>query len=272
VRTLRPRSISYLGHHQDPIPFVATLRRAKPRKIFFHHGDHNPSLGCTLAALRHVDLSPAAQHACEGRLGHGVHLLPMHVEDLGCKPAAAVQGQQFSVVTSGHPAKFARSGEFALHEIVRAALGAVRGRFFHIGPLDDEWIAQIRAHLARHDLDPARFVPMGMVPSVWAALKTIDAAFYLGSAPVAGGRASVEAQGCGLPVLFFNGFATGPLVENYSLFANPSLGWSGVEALSALLRRVGDRQLELSAEARRFYEANFSREKFQGALAQLLAD
>lgn len=271
ARSLQPRSISYLSHHQDPIPFVATLGRTRARKILFHHGDHNPSLGCTLPGLRHVDLSPAAQKACTHGLDRPVDHLPMHVEDQGVRPVPVFKRRGFSVVTSGHPAKFVRAGEFALQEIVMTALRSITGTFFHIGPLDEAWVGEIRAYLARNAVDASRFVHLGLVPSVWAALKQIDAAFYLGSAPVAGGRASVEAQGCGLPVLFFNGFETGPLVENYSLFADGSLGWSGMDQLGALLQTVGPRHAELSAQARRFYEANFSREKFQQALAEILA-
>ena len=55
------------------------------------------------------------------------------------------------------------------------------------------------------------------------------------------------------------------------LFADGSLGWSGMDQLGALLQTVGPRHAELSAQARRFYEANFSREKFQQALAEILA-
>jgi len=270
VRTLGPASISYLAHHQDPVAYVATLTQPGARKLFFHHADHNPALGCTLEGVRHVDLSPALQSLCGSGLAESPTLLPMHVADQGAKRFTKCRDRHFSVVTSGHPAKFTRSGPVALQAIVRATLGAIDGKFFHIGPLDDEWVGELRATLAAAGLDPARFMPLGQVPSLWTTLREIDAAFYIGSAPVAGGRGSIEAQGCGLPVLFFDGFDTGPLVENFSLFADRSLGWGSVDALAELLGRVGARHKALSREARAFYARGYSHASFRRALVDLI--
>jgi len=272
TRRARPVSISYLAHHQDPVAYVGTLSQPNVRKVFFHHADHNPALGCTLAGVRHVDLSPALQEHCSTTAGTRAELLPMHVPDLGLKRSMRFKGQDFSVVTAGHPAKFVRSGPMALQHMVSAALQAVDGRFFHVGPLDADWIDEIRAQLVAQQIDPQRFVPLGQVPSLWKTLLEIDAAFYIGSAPVAGGRGSIEAQGCGLPILFFNGFETGPLVENYSLFADPALGWRDVGELGALLRSVGARHTKLSKAARHHYTARFSRERFRRVTADLLGE
>ena len=270
VRSLSPSSISYLAHHQDPIPYVATLGLKGVRKLFFHHGDHNPSLGCTLEGVRHVDLSPRLAELCRGYWGSAPDVLPMYVEDLGAQHIGPVTGGDFSVVTSGHPAKFTRTGPFSLKEIVLACLQVAQGSFFHIGPLEASWITEIRTHLAQHGIDGERFVHLDQVSSVWSELLRVGAAFYIGSAPVAGGRASVEAQGCGLPVLFFNGFETGPLLENYSLFAEPALGWASVRELGDLLRTLGPQHRDLSARARRFYVESFSRERYLESLQSLL--
>ncbi|MEY2730862.1 MAG: hypothetical protein RL584_1988, partial [Pseudomonadota bacterium] len=42
-----------------------------------------------------------------------------------------------------------RNGPLSLQEIVLAALLTVRGRFFHIGPLDAAWVSEIRDHRIR---------------------------------------------------------------------------------------------------------------------------
>ena len=104
----------------------------------------------------------------------------------------------------------------------------MRGSYFHIGPLDEAWVAELRSHLASQGLDPQRFVYRGLVPSLWAELQQLDAACYLGSAPVGGGRAAVEAQGCGYPLVFFNGQEQGSLLANYGLYADQELGWGDV--------------------------------------------
>jgi hypothetical protein len=270
TRSLRPRSISYLSHHQDPIPYVATLRYEEARRIFFHHCDHNPSLGASLGGVRHVDLSGALQTTCSAHLQRQVDLLPMHVQDRGKKRFSRVKGRAFSVVTSGRAGKFTRHGEMALHRWVRAALQAVDGQFFHIGPLPEGWVQEIRDHLAEQGIDPTRFVYLGLVTSLWSTLLQIDAAFYLGSAPVAGGRAAIEAQGAGYPVLFFTGFTSGPLVENYSLFADRSLGWHDPDSLAQLLTKVAPRHAQLSKDARRYYVEHFSHKHYQRCVAELV--
>ncbi|MBY0468706.1 MAG: hypothetical protein K2Q07_07000, partial [Burkholderiaceae bacterium] len=267
---LVPRSTLYFGHHQDPIPFIGTLSQPGRRRLFVHHGDHNPSLGCTLPGVHHVDLISSLQTLCSDQLGTATKRLPLYIADRGTKRFSEVQGVDYSVVTSGHPAKFARDGAVALQELVAAALSTVRGRFFHIGPIDDAWVAEIRAHLGKLGLDASRFVALGLVPSVWDTLKDIDAAVYIGSAPVSGGRAAIEAQGCGYPVLCFNGFAPGSLLADYSSYADPGLGWSDPRQLAQLLGRVGQDHAALSRQARAFYEAEFSRTRFRKVLKGLL--
>ncbi len=267
---LVPRSTLYFGHHQDPIPFIGTLAQTGRRRLFVHHGDHNPSLGCTLPAVQHVDLIVSLQTLCSDHLGTPAKRLPLYIADRGAKSFPAVCGLDYSVVTSGHPAKFARHGALALQEMVTAALATVRGRFFHIGPIDEAWVAEIRAHLGRRGLDTSRFVPLGLVPSVWDTLKELDAAVYIGSAPVSGGRAAIEAQGCGYPVLCFNGFAPGSLLADYSSYADTALGWSDPQQLALLLTRIGDQHAALSRQARAFYDAEFSRTRFRKVLKGLL--
>lgn len=267
---LVPRSTLYFGHHQDPIPFIGTLAQPGRRRLFIHHGDHNPSLGCTLPGVQHVDLIGNLQAMCSERRGTAALRLPLYIADQGAKRFAPVRGCDYSVVTSGHPAKFTRAGALALQDIVAAALSTVQGRFFHIGPLPEDWVAEIRAHVAARGIDASRFVPLGLVSSVWGTLKDIDAAVYIGSAPVSGGRAAIEAQGCGLPVLCFKGFAEGSLLADYSSYADPAMGWADAPQLAALLAGIGDRHGERSRQARAFYEAEFSRTTFRKVLHKLL--
>ncbi len=270
VLRLAPRCTLYVGHHQDPIPFVATLAQPGPRRLFLHHGDHNPSLGNTIPGLTHVDFTTSLHETCTAHLDAPPVRLPLFVADQGRKVFDPVRGRAYSVATSGHPAKFARRGAQALQDIVATALGTIEGRFFHIGPLDEGWAGEIRAHLSAQGIAPERFVTVGLVPSVWQALKGLDAAVYIGSAPVSGGRAGIEAQGCGYPVLCFRGFEPGSLLADYSSYADPVLGWADLGELATRLAEVGDRHVELSAGARRFYEAEFSRTRFRRVLKGLL--
>jgi hypothetical protein len=194
----------------------------------------------------------------------------MHVPDQGCRKITAIEGREFSVVTSGRAGKFTSTGALSLQNIVQTVLGTIDGSFYFIGPLQDEWIASIRAQLSPAGIDPERFVPLGLVGSLWERLLTLDASFYLGSAPIGGGRAAIEAQGSGLPTLFFTGFEAGSLIENYSVYADARLGWATLDELAALLCAVAPRAIEHGTGARRYYEDNFSETHFRGCLEELL--
>lgn len=268
VAALNPETIVHFGHHQDPIPFVGTLRSGAPRQLFVHHGDHNPSLGNTLRGLRHVDLSDGVRDVCAAHLGRRPDVLPLYVEDLGVKAGATASGD--SVASSGHPAKYARTGPVSLAAIVRATLGTVTGCHHHIGPLDADWVAEIRAELQAHGIAPDRFVHHGWVPSVWQRLKEIDAALYVASAPLGGGRVAIEAQGCGYPVLYFENAAHTSLPANHPLYASRCLKWTSAAELQTVIgAALADRQA-LGAAARAHYDAHYSRTPFRAALKRIV--
>lgn len=272
TRQFAPRNIFYFNHHQDALPLVGSFGHAGSRKIFFHHADHNPSLGVTLPGMVHLDCTEEAAAGCAHALGTPTTVLPSYVPDTGCKAFDAASQQSFSVVTSGAAVKFSRDGEFALQAIAHTVLQATHGSFFHIGPLDPAWRGDIHAHLQQVGIDPSRFVALGPVPSLWQALAQLDAHVYLGSAPVGGGRAAVEAQGCGYPLLYYRATDRSALMAVDSVYADLSLGWSTLPELADLLRTIAPRHATLSKAARALYDARFSRHHFRAVVTSVMAD
>lgn len=262
-QTARPEQIWYLQHHQDPIPFVGTLYAPACARIYVHHGDHNPSLGCTLAGIHHVDLTESLMKTCRQHLRREVSWLPLYVKDEGARKVQPISKKYpFSVVTAGRESKFILTGPVALQTVVRSVLTSIAGRFHHIGPLNDQAIRIIRDHLQSFGIDPARFVCHGEVSSLWQTLHSLDAHVYVGSAPVSGARGALEAQGCGYPVLPFCGFEHGSMLADYSSYANLSLAWKDPESLARILTDIPHRYEALCTEARHFYEQRFSRDIF----------
>ncbi|WP_028999012.1 hypothetical protein [Azohydromonas australica] len=271
VQRLRPRCILYLQHFQDAVAFVGTLGHGGPVKSLVHHCDHNPSLGCTVAGMGHVDVTDELGTICRQHLGHDTTVLPLYVPDQGCRTFDLFAGHGFSVVTAGTAIKFSRGGAVPLQGIVATALQAVDGRFFHIGPLPQDWETEIRNHLQQQGLDPARFIALGPVASLWQTLAELDAHVYLSSAPVVGARGTVEAQGCGYPELFFRHDDPQSLLAATSLHADTDLGWHTLAELGALLRSMDTaRQQAASRRSRAYYEQRFSRRPFLRALPGLL--
>jgi hypothetical protein len=112
---------------------------------------------------------------------------------------------------------------------------------------------------------------MGTVPSLWTALTGLDAHLYLGSAPVGGGRAAVEAQGCGYPMTFIRVDSPNSALGVNSVYANQELGWSTLAELAALLRTAGPQLARMSDVARTLYERRFSRTEFVRVLHSITA-
>ncbi|MFN9451100.1 MAG: hypothetical protein ACK58U_15760 [Rubrivivax sp.] len=273
VQRLAPRHIVYLQHHQDAIAFIGTHACPTARKTLVHHCDHNASLGGTLADVAHVDFTEELARECSHVLQRPTRILPLYVADQGLKAFAALQDPRYSVVTSGTHIKFARSGPVALQTLAQTVLSSVGGRFFHIGPLDAEWLAEIQRHLAAQGLDPARFVPLGSVPSLWQTLLQLDAQLYLGSAPAGGGRAAIEAQGCGYPVVFYRSdVQASTTLRVDSVYASKCLGWSTLEELREVLLQFPAQQRALCAEARALYDGHYSHASFMAALGAMLGE
>jgi len=270
TQQLQPSNILYFNHHQDPIPFVGTLGHKGSRKTLVHHCDHSPSLGNTLNNVQHVDFIEEMAQTCAKHLGKNTFTLPLHVQDRGKKNFPPLRGSNFSTVTSGTHVKFARTGEMSLQNIAQTVLASVQGNFFHIGEINNEWVMEIKSYLASVGLEPDRFVPLGQVPSVWNTLAELDAHIYIGSAPKGGGRAAIEAQGCGYPLLFFRVDDQGPALASDSLYASKQLGWSTLAELSTLLAEVGIEHKALSFAARALYEQHYSRDKFIRVLKEIL--
>lgn len=269
TQRLNPRNILYFNHHQDPIPFVGTLGHKGSRKTLIHHCDHHPSLGNTLANVHHVDFVQEVADICSVNLDRPTSVLPLYVADGGKKEFPPLVNRRFSVVTCGAYLKYARTGEIALQSIVRTVLTSVEGSFHFIGELDAVWVSEIKNHLRDVGIDPERFVAMGGVSSLWATLKEMDAHFYLGSAPIGGGRSAIEAQGCGYPLLFFRATNQGPSVVSDSLYASKCLGWSTLDELSNILLANAGAHASLSESARSFYELNYSRKEFLRTLDEI---
>jgi hypothetical protein len=266
---LQSGSITYFNHHQDPVPFVGTLEVAGSRKLLVHHCDHNPSLGCTLPQVRHVDITLKLQDTCSAHRQSPTDILRLFVADQGCKPMAPVTDMAFNVVTAGRAGKFSHEGPVSLQRLIATTLQTIEGRHIHIGPLSPAWLRDIEQHLSAQGIDPSRFVHVGAVPSLWTTLKQLDAAVYIGSAPVSGGRGAIEAQGCGYPVLPFMGFEEGSLLADYSSYADLSLGWADLDALRTQLLALPPHHAALCTQARAFYDAHFSLAQFHDTVQAL---
>ena len=84
-----------------------------------------------------------------------------------------------------------------------------------------------------------------------------------------GARASIEAQGCGYPVIFHRVDEPGSLVAVESLFATRTLGWTALVELPAAMAAAAAGHAPLSEAARTLYEQRYSRQEFRRVLHEI---
>ena len=126
--------------------------------------------------------------------------------------------------------------------MVTALLAAGSGSHHHFGHVPDAQQALVRALLAQHGIDPARFVCHGNVASVQGAIAAIDNPVYLPSFPVGGGLTIVEVLSAGVPVLF-NAHARPTAsydfiaVSHASLMPDRYAAFAALEEIAPALRR-----------------------------------
>ncbi|MFZ6644597.1 hypothetical protein ACO0LO_02685 [Undibacterium sp. TJN25] len=255
---VRPECVLILSHHPDPLPYVAAASLPETvRKVFFHHCDHQPSVGCTLPGYAHVDFTEHLQGICQSNLGRPTVHVPLYVADRGVKTFTRPTLETLTVVSSGSANKYKRDSALAYQHVVAEILSVTGGSYWHIGHLDDAWLGLISQALLARGIAVSRFCYLPHVPSLWDSMKEIDGHVFLGSFPIPGGRGSIEAQGCGYPAIYYANDDRAPLLRHADIFANKELGWSNIPELVAALRKVVDDHEAQVRLARDYYEKQY---------------
>jgi len=122
--------------------------------------------------------------------------------------------------------------------------------------------------LAQSSIDPALFLYVGNVPSLWEGLRTIDAHIFLGSAPTPGGKSNLEAAGAGYPLLAYVP-SDAPRYLYVGAEAQVGITWSTLEELVLGLKQVMEQHAQFSEQSRQFYVSNCSSDMFKQKLTQL---
>jgi len=261
------KNVFVLTHHEDAVATAACQKALDAKYYFVHHADHNPALGNTVSHFNHVDLFEPMAKLCAQDLNKSVIFLPTSSHDSGAK-TFDYPIQQFSTVTAGSAGKFVMNGDLNLSSIVQESLQTCGGKHYHFGELSAEQVLLIQDNLAQASIDPALFVYMGNVPSLWESLLAIDAHIFLGSAPTPGGKSNLEASGAAYPLLAYVP-ADAPRYLYVGAEAKIGLTWSTLNTLSLGLRTIMAGHAQFSQQSRQFYVSNCSSGMFKQKLMQL---
>ncbi|AWI81606.1 hypothetical protein CEW87_20945 [Parazoarcus communis] len=191
------------NHHAD-VAAIAGIQPGLNREVVFcHHADHHLCLGAALDWVRHVDLYEDFCNTCRGA-GIKAELWPLSVPDIGARPhdpASFRRTGSLLTACSGHDAKFMAPYPFHYWMVLPQVLRRSGGRHLHIGPLSGDVLNAIHAELAVQGVSADRFTHIPWVENLGATLKEQDVDLYIGSFPLGGGRAIIEAMAGGTPIV-----------------------------------------------------------------------
>ncbi|MFT3733899.1 MAG: hypothetical protein QM776_02535 [Rhodocyclaceae bacterium] len=256
------------NHHADAVAIAAVQPGLNREVLFCHHGDHNLCLGVHLPHARHIDFFAPFQHACEAK-GIAAAYWPLSVPDGGARSDAPDSFCRDGLLScsSGSWSKFAQPHGFSYAELLPQLLHITGGRHLHIGDMPDEVKAGIVAGLQARGIDPSRFRHLPRVPSLWQSLRDEGVDLYIGSFPIGGGRALIEAFGAGIPVITFR-HPVSPMLGTTGLGPADSWSWAQPDELMNVLKQATPAEL---ARRSRVARAHYLAHHAPGLLAACLA-
>ncbi len=198
LKAARASRIILLCHPFDVVAIVATWP-FRDVVEFVHHVDHTPALGATLPFSAHVDLTYTCHRACR-EAGLNAVFASMTSAVVDAPPRGRAPGR-LRFATCADERKYAGRRRHGWIDYAVAAMRLPGAEFVHIGGASEGMQTEIRQALSAAGLDPARYVFVGQKDSLPAELVASQPDVYLGSYPIGGGKAALEAMLAGVPVI-----------------------------------------------------------------------
>ena len=262
INLIAPDKLYISLHHNDSIGYTAAFsHKIDGLKTFFiHHADHQPTLGATLKYDKHLDTAEEYCRNCEENGQENCLVMPLYVKDRG-KKSGKINNSKIKFASVGGENKVTFEGPLDhAARITNCLKFDTIQTFVHIGRLNDKSLEKIHFQLEKNSIDPSRFENITWVPSLWEALLDLNIHSLIGTAPRGGGRAAIEAQGAGIPVIYYKGRFAG------SLFAIPDLSWANHEELGLAISMALENHSEYSIRSRKLYEECHNKEAFKNCL------
>lgn len=270
-----PRRTYVLPHHFDA-PLIAACQREITGELFYiHNCNHALALGVHLENARHVDLHSKGFYYC--RESEGIprnELWPLPAKDFGHRPVDDfLKHGEILSCTSGGFEKFESSHyleqipyAYRYEDVLPNILASTHGRHLHIGPLSDAFLQKLYARFRCAHIDQDRFIHVPFVASLSRALLEREVDLYIGSFPLGGGKATVEAMAAGIPVAVHSNYRSNLLSVESEVHPKACV-WRKPEELYEFLRVQDKATLkELSKHSRAYYAANHTIDRLRTAM------
>jgi len=279
LAALRPVRTYILQHHFDPLCIAAAQPEVAGQLIYYHNCDHSLALGVHAPHALHVDFNAKSFYRCreqEGLAGNVFWPLTASVDKHRLDRPFMSRGY-LTTATSGGMEKFDASHfiesvayNVSYADIVPLVLRTTRGMHIHIGALPKTMLQGIAAGLARAGVPRNRFVHLPYVRNLASALVSHRVDAYLGSFPLGGGRATVEAMGAGLPLLVHSNYRTVFFSDTNEVYSE-ALVWRHPDELADHLKALAPETLQRHAAlARAYFDEKHRPERLTAALKATL--
>ena len=262
INLVTPDKLYLFLHHNDSIGYTSAFsHKIQGLKTFFiHHADHNPTLGATLKYHKHLDTCEEYYRNCEEDGQENCLVMPLYVKDRGQK-SAKIGNTKIKFASVGAENKVTFEGPLDHAARITNCLKFDKiNEFVHVGQLREDSLEKIHLELQKKCIDPSRFQHIPWVSSVWQTLLDLNIHSLIGTAPLEGGRTAIEAQGAGIPVLYYSEYVQ-------SIYAIPDLNWTNHEELELAISMALENHSEYSIRSRKFYEKHHNREVFKNCLS-----
>lgn len=271
ISRYRPATLNLMCHMHDAAAIAAAQPDAAEETYFFHHCDHDFSLGVHLPHALHVDFRPAGYRNCREsqRLEHNV-CVPL-VSDVEAAAPRAFNAGGLTTCTSGDY-KFDLPYAFHFSRVIPALIEKTGGTHHHIGPLSSDTVTCTRQRLDELGITQERLKVHSRCPSLWRRLFELEIDVYLDSFPLAGCKSVIEAMGAGIPVVVHENY-TNPLFSGGDVAYPEAFCWRHPDDLVSFFSTVDAVWFaQQSAHARRHFERENLLDILQQRLAALGSD
>ncbi|CAH2799432.1 MAG: FIG00459948: hypothetical protein [uncultured Paraburkholderia sp.] len=265
-----PSTILTFGHNQDVVAIVAAQFPRATNRYYIHHGDHHLSLGVTSEAFEHVDLHNMSYELCKHQIGVArQRYWPLSAVRPSERKRSFLERGVLTTCSCGRASKF-ESGAYAVsyERAVARILTASSGYHVHIGELPETFLDNIHEQLDASNVSRDRFIYVEWVPSLSKALIEHSVDVYLGSFPLGGGKALIEAMSVGIPVVTHESYRS-RYHGGCDLTYPDSYTWSRYDELARIFEQWDEQLLKQHGEsALRHFERYYSKDAFLSAFAK----
>lgn len=265
LASLRPARTYILQHQFDAIIAAAVQPELVDQLYYYHHCDHNLALGVHIPHATHVDFNGKGYHHCRTELSIENNVYwPLVAEVMTHRTNDPFMASgTITTATSGGMPKFDASYlreqvpyKYAYADILPDIMRITGGPHHHIGPLKDSLAEKIRERLASAGVNKDNFVSIPWVEHLASELVARGVDLYIGSFPLGGGRAAIEAMGAGVPLLLHSNYVSPFFTDVHEVYPEVLI-WRDPDELKTVLNRLTREQLaDHASRARAYYENN----------------